>query len=593
MQRAVAAVEVDRDAALGDGEVVEAVPELAGGGVDRPVGLELGMVASQQLPLGISAPLPDSRGADYRRPRRRPSLTLPPTGAWLYVGASSRSDLGPIKAGAPPTQRPTRIRGPLRRVYEQVAPWCWAEGSRHDPVAGQRVDSTGLLLYTLVRTVGREPKSFGVRSAKATRSDVAEEVITGQAFMSNATFSHLRGVAVLLVLAVASACGGSGGGGGSATKSCNNNSPFVIGVDWAISGPSAPIAAEYKPGAEMAIQDINKAGGIVGRCVSAIYKDDQGDPTQAAQVVRELIFQDQAQAIVGPFLGGPAGATGPLTTTNKIIQVMETAAPDPGDATKYPYAFRTEVVSTLQGATFVSAFKAAKYNKVGILYEDTPTGQGELTAIKAGAGSVGASVIDAESAPYGALDLSTQVRKIQAAGPDVMVLVVSSVGACAAAIKARNALNWSIPVLTNSICGFPQINQSVGTAGLGVTKVYAGQNYKNLMRQPNSDALASTKGQAFLKAILAFTGTQTLTTPVVNPASAYDSFQLVAFVYNKVGKVDVAAAKTYLEAHPYVGVKGTYKYDSQRHDGVTLEDLGWGEAGSNNGSSLVLANTFG
>src|SRR5262249_32139896 len=105
------------------------------------------------------------------------------------------------------------------------------------------------------------------------------------------------GVALALL---ASACGtgSKGGGGGTAANTPGVTSDTVtIGSHQPLTGPAAPGYSEIAPAANAMFSYINDNGGINGRKIKYIYKDDTYDPTKTVNVVKELVLQDQVFAI--------------------------------------------------------------------------------------------------------------------------------------------------------------------------------------------------------------------------------------------------------------------------------------------------------
>lgn len=76
-----------------------------------------------------------------------------------------------------------------------------------------------------------------------------------------------------------------------------------------LTGPSADLGALVRDGVEIGVEDVNAAGGVLGRYVELIVKDDAGDPTTATQVTRDLVDQEEAQVLIGPVLSSPTGAS--------------------------------------------------------------------------------------------------------------------------------------------------------------------------------------------------------------------------------------------------------------------------------------------
>ncbi|MCC6227399.1 MAG: amino acid ABC transporter substrate-binding protein, partial [Microthrixaceae bacterium] len=108
--------------------------------------------------------------------------------------------------------------------------------------------------------------------------------------------------------------------GSDATASpCDDSDQLRIGVSNTLTGPSAEIGEITLQGFELASQELNSAGGVLGRCVELVVKDDGGEPTKAAQVMRQLVDEDEVEAVLGPFLSSAMGATMEITNDAGLV----------------------------------------------------------------------------------------------------------------------------------------------------------------------------------------------------------------------------------------------------------------------------------
>src|SRR5262245_61041418 len=81
---------------------------------------------------------------------------------------------------------------------------------------------------------------------------------------------------------------------GSGTNG-NQTGEIVVGYYGDLTGRTASFGQSTKNGVEMAVDELNKAGGVMGRKVRVIVEDDQGEPNKAATVVSKLVNQDKVQ----------------------------------------------------------------------------------------------------------------------------------------------------------------------------------------------------------------------------------------------------------------------------------------------------------
>ncbi len=109
--------------------------------------------------------------------------------------------------------------------------------------------------------------------------------------------------------------------------SCSEEPPLKIGFVGGLTGRVADLGVAGRDGAILAVEEINRSGGIAGRQVEMIIKDDQQDVESAKQAIRELI-QEDVIAIIGPMTSSMAVVIQPLINLSQIVTVSPTAKTD-------------------------------------------------------------------------------------------------------------------------------------------------------------------------------------------------------------------------------------------------------------------------
>lgn len=100
-----------------------------------------------------------------------------------------------------------------------------------------------------------------------------------------------------------------------------------------------------------AVDEINKAGSILGRKVELLTRDTAGDPTKAVNLAQQLAFSDKVQFVIGPVNSGEALATVPALSRAGIPNIIIGSLDDLTNPAKYPLAFRTINTNTQRIAT--------------------------------------------------------------------------------------------------------------------------------------------------------------------------------------------------------------------------------------------------
>lgn len=206
-------------------------------------------------------------------------------------------------------------------------------------------------------------------------------------------------------------CGGSG------------NSTIKVGGVAPLSGGVAVYGVECKNGIDLAIEEINAAGGINGKTLEFICEDDEGDPAKSVNAYKKLVTNDGVEYVIGSLTSGCTIALTNLAQNQKILQIAPaataTAVTDAGN-----YIFRACFIDPFQGRVGGKfAFENLSAKKAAILYDignDYSVGltenfESEFT-------SLGGTIVSKESYATGDKDFNAQLTKIKAAKPDVVYL---------------------------------------------------------------------------------------------------------------------------------------------------------------------------
>src|SRR3977135_1697133 len=116
--------------------------------------------------------------------------------------------------------------------------------------------------------------------------------------------------------------------------------PIMIGYLPALTGPSSSTGIGINRGIQLAVQEINAAGGIDGRQIELITRDTQSDPTKAVNGAAELTRGQKVSVVFGPVNSGESLAVTPLLARTNTPQVHPCWVDSLTDPQKYPMCFR-------------------------------------------------------------------------------------------------------------------------------------------------------------------------------------------------------------------------------------------------------------
>lgn len=170
-------------------------------------------------------------------------------------------------------------------------------------------------------------------------------------------------LALCMVLGM-TACGGDSQSAGS--QVAGSGDPIIIGTISPNTGSLAAYGIGVTTGAELAVEEINAAGGILGRQVKLITTDDQGDPTECLNAFNSLVSQGVG-LIVGSATSGCTSAITGAANEEEICLLAPTATAD-SVTTEDDYIFRSCYADSFQGAIAAAYAKKAGYTEVGVVY---------------------------------------------------------------------------------------------------------------------------------------------------------------------------------------------------------------------------------
>ena len=145
--------------------------------------------------------------------------------------------------------------------------------------------------------------------------------------------------------------------------------PVKIGFVYIMSGPFATYGQFAKQGAELAIDEINKAGGINGRKVEALFEDDTGKPDVGIRVIRKLVYENGVDIVMGIDSSGVASAVAPVMKELKTpLIITHAATPDVTGTNCNRYTFRISLninQNIAMASTIAAGLKAKTWTTAG------------------------------------------------------------------------------------------------------------------------------------------------------------------------------------------------------------------------------------
>ena len=239
----------------------------------------------------------------------------------------------------------------------------------------------------------------------------------------NKTFRKLAlGLVIVLALGLAmvaiAACGGSDEGDGGDTAAV----PFKLGVAGPMTGQYATYGTSHRAGAELAMEELNAAGGVNGGEVSIAIGDDLGDAKEAVLVSQKFIDDTAIVAVDGHMFSGATIAAASKYEPAGLTMITPSAT-QPDITESGDFIWRICMTDAVQGKGLADySITTLGKSKVAIMYDNSDYGRGLADAYDAGIKSAGGTVVAKEQYSTGDTDFKAQLTKIQGAGPELLFL---------------------------------------------------------------------------------------------------------------------------------------------------------------------------
>ena len=218
---------------------------------------------------------------------------------------------------------------------------------------------------------------------------------------------------------------------GSLVAGCGSDGKAIkIGAFYPLTGSNAIKGQFNKNGTQLAIDDINAKGRVLGKQIQIVYEDTQSKRENVPNVVRKLVENDKVVALLGEVASSSSIAAGPVVKQFGIPTIAPTSTNvrvtlDPTDNTKInPYYFRACFIDPLQGAVLSNfGLKNLGKKKAAILYNISADYNKALAQVfRENWTKAGGEILVEESYPDQTQDFKPQLTKIKNSNPEVVMI---------------------------------------------------------------------------------------------------------------------------------------------------------------------------
>jgi len=317
--------------------------------------------------------------------------------------------------------------------------------------------------------------------------------------------------------------------------------PIVIGLQGPFTGGSSPMGVSMRDGVKLAAAEINAAGGVLGRQIQLVERDDEAKNERGVQVSQELINKEHVVASLGYINTGVALASQRFYEEAKIPVINNVATGSQITKQFLPpefadnYVFRTSANDTIQSAMIVEeAIVRRKFTKVAILADSTNYGQLGREDLEKALDQRGIKPVAVEKFNIKDVDMTSQLLKAKQAG--AQAILTYAIGPELAQIaNGMEKLDWKVPMIGSWTLSMANFIDNAGKNGEGAT-----------MPQTFIQEGDTPKRKAFIAAYQKAYKVDRIPSPV-SAAQGYDSMYLLAAGIRQAGTTDGPKVREALE----------------------------------------------
>lgn len=333
---------------------------------------------------------------------------------------------------------------------------------------------------------------------------------------------------------------------------------IVIGANYEMTGPVATFGQACTNSAQLAVDEANAAGGVLGRKIKLVSADNKSDAKEALNMATKLITQDKAVILLGPVTSSDCLSAGPFAQEKGVPMITPTGT-NPKVTKVGDYIFRVCFVDDFQGSTMANfARKTLKAKKAAMLVENqSDYAKGLAAFFKDTFSKAGGQIVADEAFGSDDKDFRALLNKVRLKKPDVL-FVPSYYNTCGLIAKQAREMKMNMPILGGDGWDSPELIQIAGPKPLN--KIFFSNHYDP----------GYSKNPMAVKYIKDYTARFKLA-PDALAALGYDAAKLAIDAIARAKSTDPKAIRDALAATKgFEGVAGKITMNAERNPPKTL-----------------------
>src|SRR5215475_5061986 len=367
------------------------------------------------------------------------------------------------------------------------------------------------------------------------------------------------------------------------------NEPIRIGYLPALTGPSSSTGIGINRGFELAVKELNDAGGIDGRQIELVVRDTQSDPTKAVNGAAELAHGVKVSVVFGPLNSGESLAVVPLLARANIPQLHSCFVDSLTDTKKYPMCFRNASTNQQIGAGANRyVVDVLKCKKVAVISDTTGYGTSCVNAYVPMLKAKGAEIVYQGNIDAANPDLTPDMLRMRNAGAEAIMPWSVNPGFLSRIINTRAQMQWDVPIVGQTTLGSGQ------TSALLEKPEYCAKVYPNNFKPVcySADGKLNDRAAAFVDRLKS-NKIEVNDTLLWWVAVGYDSPQMLAQAMKSAGTESQQIVDYLNKLKDYPGVYGDISFTPEQHNGYPDAEVVMVEANSFKNGAFKLAPGYG
>jgi branched-chain amino acid transport system substrate-binding protein len=364
---------------------------------------------------------------------------------------------------------------------------------------------------------------------------------------------------VMSLAALALVVAGCGGGGNTASAP---DDPIRVGQIVSLTGNYSPLGGENKKSVELAVEKVNRDGGVLGgRKLEVVVKDDKSQPDQSVLAFNDLRGDDVSAVIGSPF-SNSALATIPSVDRAKIPYLSLTPA-DEQVKPLHQYVFVVPALASLYGERILQYFKATGVSTVAVAHDTKSSyAVAGFTGMRDKAAKYGVKIVASEEFQTDATEFGAVIGHVRSSG--AQAFVVWATGAPAVALTKQYATaGVNVPLVLTGAQASKLFLDPVGAAAEGVTVASS-------IGLVGPELPAGEQKNAISELTTSFEKKYGYPPPQF-AQDGYSGVKLLVAAIEKAGSADPEKIRDALEGLSLVTPNGKYGYSKSDHAGLGPE----------------------